>query len=136
MQIRGIKYRYDTMNEDEAFKRVRIRKILLPLLKDFNPRIIETLAKTTFLLQDDFEAIEKIKKMHLPGFEKLNAGEKPESLADQRNKEFVSLDPPKHFAGMAFGASRRSAWTRLQAFGGNRQINFQPEKRKIGGTSE
>ena len=48
----GIAYRYDTMNEDTAFKRVRIRKILLPLLKDFNPKIIETLANTAFLLQD------------------------------------------------------------------------------------
>ena len=44
-------YRYDTMNEDMAFKRVRIRKILLPLLLDFNPKIIETLANTANLLR-------------------------------------------------------------------------------------
>jgi tRNA(Ile)-lysidine synthase len=47
----GVEYRYDTMNEDTAFKRVRIRKILLPLLQDFNPNIIETLAKTAALMQ-------------------------------------------------------------------------------------
>ncbi len=47
----GVEYRYDTMNEDTAFKRVRIRKILLPLLKDFNPKIIDTLAQTAGLLQ-------------------------------------------------------------------------------------
>lgn len=48
----GIGYRYDTMNEDTAFKRVRIRKILLPLLEDFNPRIVETLADTASLMQN------------------------------------------------------------------------------------
>ncbi len=47
---RGVAYRYDTMNEDTAFKRVRIRKILLPLLEDFNPRIIDTLAQTAALM--------------------------------------------------------------------------------------
>ena len=48
---RGVEYRYDTMNEDTAFKRVRIRKILLPLLEDFNPKIIETLSNTAGLMQ-------------------------------------------------------------------------------------
>ncbi|MBX3292985.1 MAG: tRNA lysidine(34) synthetase TilS [Acidobacteria bacterium] len=47
----GIEYRYDTMNDDTAFRRVRIRKILLPLLADMNPNIIETLANTAALLQ-------------------------------------------------------------------------------------
>ena len=48
----GIEYRYDTMNEDTAYRRVRIRKILLPLLADFNPRIVQTLAGTASLMQD------------------------------------------------------------------------------------
>jgi tRNA(Ile)-lysidine synthase len=46
------------MNDDLAFKRVRIRKVLLPLLEDFNPKIVETLAKTTNLLQKDFAGLE------------------------------------------------------------------------------
>ena len=50
-----IVYRYDTMNEDTAFKRVRIRKILLPLLMDFNPKIIETLAQTAALMADAYK---------------------------------------------------------------------------------
>lgn len=50
-QERGIEYCYDTMNEDTAFKRVRIRKILMPLLEDLNPNIIETLANTAALMQ-------------------------------------------------------------------------------------
>jgi len=48
---REVEYRYDTMNEDTAFKRVRIRKILLPLLADFNPNIVDTLANTAALMQ-------------------------------------------------------------------------------------
>jgi tRNA(Ile)-lysidine synthase len=47
----GVEYRYDTMNEDTTFKRVRIRKILLPLLEDMNPNIVETLANNAFLMQ-------------------------------------------------------------------------------------
>jgi tRNA(Ile)-lysidine synthase len=45
-----IEFRSDSMNEDLNFTRVRIRKTLLPLLKEFNPKIIETLAKTADLL--------------------------------------------------------------------------------------
>jgi tRNA(Ile)-lysidine synthase len=48
----GIKYRSDSMNEDEAFTRVRIRKVLLPLLRDFNPKIVDRLADTATLLQE------------------------------------------------------------------------------------
>jgi tRNA(Ile)-lysidine synthase len=49
----AVDYRVDTMNEDEAFTRVRIRKILLPLLKDFNPKIVERLTETARLLRDE-----------------------------------------------------------------------------------
>jgi tRNA(Ile)-lysidine synthase len=58
-------YRYDSMNEDLSFQRVRIRKVLIPLLKDFNPKIVESLAKTSFLLQADFDALEKISEISL-----------------------------------------------------------------------
>ena len=47
----SVDYRYDTMNEDTAFRRVRIRKVLLPLLEDLNPNIVETLANTASLME-------------------------------------------------------------------------------------
>ena len=47
----GVKYRSDRMNDDEAFTRVRIRKSILPVLREINPRIIETLARTALLLR-------------------------------------------------------------------------------------
>jgi tRNA(Ile)-lysidine synthase len=48
----GVEFRYDTMNEDMSFKRVRVRKMLLPMLKEFNPKIVETLAKTAELMAE------------------------------------------------------------------------------------
>lgn len=52
-----VEFRFDSMNDDLAFKRVRIRKILLPLLEDFNPKIVETLAQTANLLREDFDSL-------------------------------------------------------------------------------
>ncbi len=46
----GIEYRNDAMNDDLAFKRVRIRKELIPMLETMNPKIVETLAQTAALL--------------------------------------------------------------------------------------
>lgn len=50
-----VEYRYDTMNEDLAFKRVRVRKVLLPMLEEMNPKIVETLAQTAALLRLETE---------------------------------------------------------------------------------
>ena len=41
------------MNDDENFARVRVRKQLLPLMKSFNQRIVETLNRTATLLGED-----------------------------------------------------------------------------------
>lgn len=54
----NIEFRHDAMNDDLAFKRVRVRKVLLPLLADFNPKIVETLAQTAKLLREDFASLE------------------------------------------------------------------------------
>ena len=56
---RQIEFRCDPMNEDLAFRRVRIRRVLLPLLRDFNPKIVETLANTANLLREGFEELDK-----------------------------------------------------------------------------
>ena len=54
-QERSIAFRSDAMNEDERFARVRVRKTLLPLLSEFNPKIVETLAQTAKILQNGGE---------------------------------------------------------------------------------
>jgi tRNA(Ile)-lysidine synthase len=61
-RLNEVEFRYDTMNEDLSYKRVRIRKVLLPLLEDFNPKIVETLAKTASLLREEAEYLEEEKR--------------------------------------------------------------------------
>jgi tRNA(Ile)-lysidine synthase len=46
-----VDFRYDSMNEDLSFRRVRVRKILLPAMAEFNPQIVETLANTAELMR-------------------------------------------------------------------------------------
>jgi len=57
-RLNEVEFCSDPMNDDLAFKRVRIRKVLLPMLQDFNPKIIETLANTASLLREDAEFLE------------------------------------------------------------------------------
>jgi len=52
---REIEFRYDSMNEDLRFNRVRIRKVILPMLGDMNPQIIQTLARTAALIRSRAE---------------------------------------------------------------------------------
>ena len=55
---RGVEFRVDEMNRDERFARVRVRRSLIPLLETFNPRVVETLARTAGLLREDAAALE------------------------------------------------------------------------------
>jgi tRNA(Ile)-lysidine synthase len=57
---RGVGVRTDEMNEDERFARVRVRRQLLPLLRTFNPRAVETLARTAALLRAEADALEHL----------------------------------------------------------------------------
>jgi tRNA(Ile)-lysidine synthase len=57
---RGVRVRADEMNEDEQFTRVRVRRQLLPLLETFNPRAVETLARTAALLRAEADALEQL----------------------------------------------------------------------------
>lgn len=47
----GFPFRTDSMNLDERFTRVRIRRNLIPALREYNPRIVDTLARTALALQ-------------------------------------------------------------------------------------
>jgi tRNA(Ile)-lysidine synthase len=59
-ESRGVSVRADEMNEDEGFARVRVRKQVLPLLETFNPRAVETLARTAGLLRREADALENL----------------------------------------------------------------------------
>jgi len=47
----SIGFRRDTMNENLALSRVRVRNTLIPMLEELNPQIVETLARTAELMQ-------------------------------------------------------------------------------------
>lgn len=83
----GVEFRYDTMNEDMSFKRVRVRKMLLPMLKEFNPKIVETLTQTAELMQQRSEPLASA------GGEG-EAGEPAESSQDLSIKDLSALEVP------------------------------------------
>lgn len=53
------------MNSDPSFSRVRVRQQLLPLLQSFNPRVVETLSRTSDLIAHDAEALEALAALKL-----------------------------------------------------------------------
>ncbi len=55
---RSIEIRTDEMNADQKYARVRVRKELLPVMKSFNPRFVEGLARTAEILREDDLALE------------------------------------------------------------------------------
>lgn len=83
-----IEFRTDSMNDDLAFKRVRIRKVLLPLLEDFNPKIVETLAQTAKILQEDFAHLENSADSHAKSIVSKQSNEQSLTL-----KEIKDLFP-------------------------------------------
>ena len=50
---RGAEFRVDSMNEDESFARVRVRRQLLPQMESFNPRVVQSLSRAAELLRED-----------------------------------------------------------------------------------
>lgn len=53
----GAEYRVDASNDEEIFLRNKIRKKLVPLLREMNPDIITTLAQTARLIGQDYTYI-------------------------------------------------------------------------------
>jgi tRNA(Ile)-lysidine synthase len=58
LQSSGLEYVSDPSNTKPVYPRNRIRMEVLPVLKQFNPRIVETLASEAALLRDEGEAAE------------------------------------------------------------------------------
>jgi tRNA(Ile)-lysidine synthase len=52
-RLRKIDFLRDEMNDDERFARVKVRKQLLPLMQQFNNKIVEALSRTSGLLRED-----------------------------------------------------------------------------------
>jgi tRNA(Ile)-lysidine synthase len=54
---RGMEIRVDSMNLDERYARVRVRRKLLPLMMSFNGRVVEALSRSAELLRDETAAL-------------------------------------------------------------------------------
>ncbi len=60
LQKSGIGWREDSSNLDTRFLRNRVRHELIPLLRDYNPRIVESLCQTAAALAGDEEVLEAV----------------------------------------------------------------------------
>ncbi len=58
LKDRGLSFATDPSNTKPVYTRNRVRLEIIPALKGFNPRIVETLAAEAALLRDENEAIE------------------------------------------------------------------------------
>jgi len=82
----AVPYRQDEMNFDPKYTRIRIRTELIPKLVEFNPKIVQTLARTSDLLRNaseetnrtEFEIqmgeqlrLDELKKLPLPDLHKI-----------------------------------------------------------------
>jgi tRNA(Ile)-lysidine synthase len=56
-QRKKVNFLVDSMNFDEKFARVKVRRQLLPLMQSFNNKIVETLSRTASLLREDSESL-------------------------------------------------------------------------------
>ncbi len=79
-RARGVEYLADEMNEDESFARVKVRKRLLPLMREFNARAVEALSRTATLLREDARTLDSLAGLLL---EEARDGER-ESLSVER----------------------------------------------------
>lgn len=82
-----INYCFDSTNDDITYKRNKVRKVLLPLLEEFNPQIKKSLAQTAELLSEDETCLTNIAKQFVETNFKKNSDENILDL-----KEFHSLD--------------------------------------------
>ena len=83
-----IEYKTDPSNAKPLYTRNRIRMEVLPILKTFNPRIVETLAAEAALLRDEDEAVEN----YLAGIAENASLQKNDTLSVKRDV-FDSLPP-------------------------------------------
>jgi tRNA(Ile)-lysidine synthase len=78
------------MNEDEAYARVRIRKRVIPLLEELNPRAVANIARATALFRDDVAALQQEAKVLL---EKAMVGLPPGNSHQTDSFETGSVNP-------------------------------------------
>src|SRR3990170_3008331 len=67
LHAQGIEFVTDPSNSKPVYTRNRVRQDIMPVLRAFNPRIVETLASEATILRDENEAIEAYLAAVSPG---------------------------------------------------------------------
>lgn len=88
LNARGLRFTSDPSNAKTLYTRNRIRLEALPVLKRFNPRIVETLAAEAALLRDEDEAVEA----HLAAVTDAAVMREEDAVSVKRDV-FVTLPP-------------------------------------------
>lgn len=88
LRMSGLEYVSDPSNAKPVYTRNRIRMELLPALRRFNPRIVETLASEAAFLREENEALETCLKKIADG-----AVERKDDGAAVKREAFTCLPP-------------------------------------------
>jgi tRNA(Ile)-lysidine synthase len=83
-QARGLAWREDASNEDERFARARVRKLLVPALREIHPAAESNVLRTARLLGEEAELLDELVERELQGGERIalaRLGELPPALA-------------------------------------------------------
>ena len=89
LQSVGLEFATDPSNAKPAYTRNRIRADVLPVLREFNPRIVETLAAEAALLRDEDEAVEAYLTQMMKGM----FDQQEEGVIAIKRTEFNALPP-------------------------------------------
>jgi tRNA(Ile)-lysidine synthase len=118
-----VEYRRDPMNEDASFARVRIRKELIPLLTTYNPKIVETLARTSRLFTPTSEAIppETLKLSEISDLESADRFRILRNWLGSRRRSLRSVSM-KHIESIDRLASSGKSGREVEVPGGGRVI--------------
>ncbi|MFI4991078.1 MAG: tRNA lysidine(34) synthetase TilS [Solirubrobacterales bacterium] len=68
---RGLRWREDASNEDERFARVRVRKLLVPALREIHPAAESNVLRTARLLREEAELLDALVERELGDDERI-----------------------------------------------------------------
>ena len=88
LHAQGIEFVTDPSNSKPVYTRNRVRQDIMPVLRAFNPRIVETLASEATILRDENEAIEAYLAAVSPG-----VAVREENGMRLKRDEFNALQP-------------------------------------------
>jgi tRNA(Ile)-lysidine synthase len=90
VKAQGLSYVTDSSNLQTLFLRNRIRIELLPLLENYQPRLVERLAETAEILREEDKYLEQVVKAWIDGEAETSSG----GAVSVSVRSFLDLPPP------------------------------------------